>query len=117
MDSQPRLLPCDLVVREVVAIRDANAAVDGDPAHHLAVHVLAPLAAHLPDGGVRLLPASDCYLDDVAELLPQRRADGAAETRVHVGTVEHLAVHVELELIDRGITSAHRSRSAIALEM
>ena len=39
------------------------------------------------------------------------------KSRVHVCAVEHLAVHVELELIDRGVADAHRFRSAISLEM
>src|SRR5580658_9642715 len=117
MDDQSRAPPGDLVVREVVAIGNADAAVDGDTAHHLAVRVLAALAAHLPDGGVGLRPAFDGDLDDVAELFPERLADLAPESREDVGTVEHLAVDVELQLVDGGVADAHGTRAPVASEV
>src|ERR1700730_14386810 len=110
-----RTAPRFLVVGEVVAVGDPDATIDGHPAHQLAVDVLLALAADLPDRRVRLLPTADGDLDDVAELLPQRVADHAAESRVHVRAVEHFAIDVELQLMRRGVADAYRSRSAVPL--
>src|ERR1700733_4826824 len=118
MDAQACAPPLRLVIRKVVAVGDADAAINRDPAHQLAVHILLTFAADFPDRRVRLLPALDRQLDDVAERLPQRGEDGAfAVASKHIRAVEHLAVHIELELVDGGVTNANRSRSAIPLEV
>ncbi len=78
----------------------APGAVRGDPRHQLGVREVLGAAAHLPDALVTLRPTIG---DDAHQRLLQRPGAAAgAETRCPrlVERVHHLAVHVELELVD-----------------
>ena len=91
------------------APRPSDAAVERDPAHHLAEHVVPRLAAHLPDARSRAAassgspsppgPRSTRQVPSVISLVP------APE----VGRLEHLAVDVELQLAGGAVADSHRA--------
>ena len=91
-----------------------DAAIEGDPGHHLGVGEMARTAAHFPEALVGLLP-------DSVEMAEQRALEGpvllaqveAAAARL-VQRVHHLAEHVELQLAVRGVADPHRLRRLVA---
>jgi hypothetical protein len=77
----------------------AHGAIEGHPGHDLRVREVAPRTAHLPDALVRLLPVVDHEVNQVPGQRPRFVVERAhAELPRQMERVEHLAVHVELEL-------------------
>ena len=93
----------------------ADGAVERHPRHDLRVREVLPRTPHLPDPLVGLVPS-------VLEEVEQRQVRSTAWTSgsampAAAGSgagVEHLAVHVELELLVRGVADAHRRRPLVA---
>ena len=104
--------------RVVVALpREAQAAVDRHPAHHLRRHEVLRLAPHLPDALVGLGEPFDRLVDEVAEALPHLGRDLAATPLVRAHCVEQHPPHVVLVLVERAVADAHRPRVAVAREV
>ncbi len=106
----------------------ADRTVDRHPGHHLGVHEMPPRPANFPDALVGLRPAR---LEEVHQLALQRPGDVvdriarapdpaccelAADLARHVQGVHHLAVDVELELVDGRVADPYRSRALVAAE-
>src|SRR5205823_4553643 len=104
---------------EAVGIGQADAAIQGRPAHELGEQEVARPAAYLPDAAVVLLPAARRLVHQPAQERPfgsarwvRRREPRAVERLarlvIQLRGVEHVAVDVELLLERRGIADAHR---------
>jgi hypothetical protein len=108
-DSAAQRFPALLWAGQAESAGKAQAAVDGDPGHHLGVDEMSAVAAHLPDAVVRLGPALLDVGHQSGEELPLARREGAALAGVEPGGVDHGAVDVELELPRGVVADAHRS--------
>ena len=93
---------------------DPDRPVEGDPGHHLGVHEVPPGPPDLPDPLVGLAPV----LLQKPEQGPDQAPGVAVEPQPRLAAerdgVDHLAVHVELELADRGVADPHRRRVLVA---
>ncbi len=108
VDRGPQLDQGGQVHVEGTDFRQADGAVDRDPGHHLGVDEVPACPADLPDSLVGLLPALRQVLD---EALVQDRSVGAVGDTALVREVQgldHLAVHVELELVRRPVSDPYR---------
>ncbi len=86
-----------------------RAAVHRHPAHQLRGHVVAGLAAGLPDALVGLAPGLRGTADLVDEHRPQPLRDVVALLGVHVDRVEHGAEDVVLALVEGAVADPHRA--------
>src|SRR5262249_50976850 len=82
-------------------------AVEGDPAHHFRVRVMARLPARLPDAAIGTVPARLELADEGADERPAGLADLEAALQALIEAVDHLAVDVELELAGGGVADPH----------
>ena len=90
----------------------STARSNADPGHHLGVHEVPRVAAHLPQPLVRVVPVALELVEQRPAAAPRRcRAALRPDVPVEVQRVEHLAVHVELELAGRGVADPHRASS------
>jgi len=88
--------------------------IERNPRHDLRVREVAARPAHLPDALVGKAPGG---LEEVHEReleLPRFLLGVEPLAPRDVQRVEHLAVHVELELVDGGVPDAHRPRAVVA---
>ena len=98
-------------------LRQAGAAIDGDPAHQLRGDVVLRFVARLPDPLVRPLPDLDRRLDLLGGDLPEPLADAAERSRVDVDRVQQGAVDVVLMLRVGRVPDPYRLRADVAVEM
>ena len=95
-------------------LRDPDAPVDRQPAHHLGVNVVPTGFADLPDAVVGLVPAGldriDHRLDQPPVLAGDRRL-GQEQLPDQLGNRPE---HVELNLPASGVAHPHRTRAGIA---
>ena len=94
----------------------ADRAVKGDPRHDLGVGELAPAAADLPNPLIRLFPNRLKMLDEGALQRPGCGVRRKTHAPRLVQGIEHLAKHVELKLVSRGIAYPNRCGTLVALE-
>ena len=114
MDGVPDLPPAVQRRLQAVHLRVLDAAVEGDPGHDLAEREMTPAAARFPQALVRLLP-------HLLQVFQQGRLQGPGLRAVQqlggaglVQGVQHLPVHVQLQLRRRGVADAHRGGALVA---
>src|SRR5439155_18750066 len=96
-------------------LRQADATVEGDPAHRLGVHEVTRVAAPFPDPAVRLVPLPRRALDDVLDERPHLVVGRFAPLVPAPREVQELAQRVELALPRRAVADAHRAEAPPAL--
>ena len=98
-------------------MREADGAVERDPAHDARVGEVLLAAAHFPDAFVGLLPFLADKLDEARELHPEIAGDRRSAFVVKIDGVHELAVDIELELAGGAIADADGRGFPVALEM
>jgi len=78
---------------------------------------VAALTPHLPDAGVRLLPALGGGVDEAEQEAPVVVVGRRAPLVPLPRQLEEVPVDVELQLLSGGVADADRSRAAVALEV
>lgn len=97
--------------------READRAIERDPAQQLGAEVVAVALAALPDTGVRLAPVAGGALGETGEELGGQVVELAELVAQDPGSFEYLAEHVELLLVPGGVADAHRPAVAKAGEV
>jgi hypothetical protein len=92
-------------------------AVERDPAHDLAVHVLAGWCAGFPDALVRLAPTLSDMVGERSQCRSPFRIAASAQRLVQQRPVEDFAMHVYLALVEGVITDAHRPAPGVAVQV
>ena len=115
VDRVPFLAPAVHRGGPAVAGRQADAAVEGDPAHQPAVGEVLSAAAGLPDALLGLVPVVGEPVEQVAPAEPAGVAGLDAVLVREVDAVDRLAVDVELELVRRAVADADGTGPAVAL--
>ena len=116
MDLVPHRPPAVDRALEPVLLDRPHGAVERDPRHRLGVDEVAAPAADLPDAVVRLPPRLFEMVEQAELDRPPLRVGGKAVPARLVEAVEHLPVHVELELLARRVPHPHRLRALVAVE-
>ena len=102
--------------------RDADGAVERDPAHEPRVGEVLSTAADFPDALVGLMPVVAEPVEVAGDLLPvvvghELPVAGQCELLVEVDRVDELAVDVELQLAGGSVSDADRTGTGVALEV
>ena len=92
-------------------------AIDRDPAHQLAVDVLARRAPHLPRPLVRRLPCVGDLLGEGRERATVLFSEFAAEALVEQGEIESLAIKADLAPAMAVVADPDRPAAGVALEV
>ncbi len=100
--------------RERSLARQANGAVDCDPAHEARMQEMLRAAPHFPNAGIRLFPVFADIVDDVAHTVPAIMGNGMAVFVAEIDGIHQLAIDIELHLFCRTISDPHGTRSAIS---
>ena len=84
--------------------RDAECTVEGEPGHHLGVHVVRGVGAHLPDSGVGLAPPARDGVGEAGDGAPGLGVQPVPRLGKQPGSVDHPAVPAELVLVSCSVT-------------
>ncbi len=117
VDLVAHLEPAAAIGREGPLVGEAQAPVDGDPAHELRVDEVAPSAANLPDPFVGFVPVIAHVIEQALQLAPQVIGDRSAVFVVEIDRIEQLAVDIQLGLLKRAVSDANRPRAPVSLEV
>ena len=111
VDAATCVPPSGRVTFEPEVLDRLDGAIESDPRHHLGVGELGPLAPHLPDALVGMLPVAfepfhHGLLDAPRVLVRLHPAESGLVHGVH-----DLAEHVELDLVGRPVADPDRCGS------
>src|SRR5262249_55713670 len=102
----------DIAGRKVALLGQAYRSVERDPAHHLRLGEWLWRAAHLPESCVGSAPDPGHERRRLREPPRDLGVEAASGVDVQPGHVQHVAVDVELELVDCSVSDANGPRAA-----
>src|SRR5207245_2392642 len=95
----------------------AEATIEGDPAHNPGMEKLMLPPAHLPNSVVFRVPMITDPIQQPCQIYPQVVRDGFAIFVIEIDGVHQLAINIELKLVSGTVADAHGCRLLVALQV
>ncbi len=100
--------PSGSISRETPLVGESNASIQGDPTHDFGIHKMPTPTTDFPNAFVGQLPVVTHIIEEPTEVHPEIKRNGRAMGVIEIHGVHESSIHVELQLMRRGIANAHR---------